>query len=158
MIKFWKLVTLKDIWHMKTEWESELNDVILAPPRSLLQDKLRQIKTRWCSCWKRWYFGICCFRHMKKLFKKLLKFLIIDETYNVSSNIDWSRKVHTYAAIQVIIWWIKHTWIAKQRPSSLMSCTKLWQPSLHPHTSHAIERPTTITYSEINNTFALVCY
>ena len=45
MIKFWKLVTLKDIWHMKTERESELNDVILAPPRSLLQDKLRQIKT-----------------------------------------------------------------------------------------------------------------
>ena len=35
----------------------------------------------------------------------------------------------------------KHSCIAKQRPSSLMSSTKLWRPSLYPHASYAIERP-----------------
>ena len=35
----------------------------------------------------------------------------------------------------------KHSCIAKQRPSSLMSDTKLWRPSLYPHTSYAMERP-----------------
>ena len=31
---------------------------------------------------------------MKKFFKKLLKFLIIDETYNVSSNIGVEKYIH----------------------------------------------------------------
>ena len=65
--------------------------------------------TRWCSCWQRVYSWISCFRHARKHFKNLLEFLIIDETKNDSSNIEWSKKVDTYAAIQVKIWWIINT-------------------------------------------------
>ena len=45
----------------------------------------------------------------KKHLKNVLKFLIIDETKSDSSNIEWSKKVHAYAAIQVKIWWIINT-------------------------------------------------
>ena len=71
----------------------------------------------------------------RKRFKKLLKLLIIGELrMTVSKLIDC--KVHGYAAIQVKIWWIKHSCIAKQRPDVqhqiMIAVSTL---------SYAIERP-----------------
>ena len=45
---------------------------------------------------------------------------------------------------------------AKQRPSSLMSSSKLWQPFLYPHIQKTIERPNN-NHLQWNNTLALVC-
>jgi len=58
------------------------------------QGKLRQggvVVDRDCT------LGLAASDTQEKIFKKFLKFLIIDETYNDSSNIDWNRNVHAYA-------------------------------------------------------------
>ena len=85
-----------------------------------------------------------------------------DETYNDSSNFDWSRKyicICSNTSENMVDY--KHLCIAKQRPSSLMSSSKLWQSPLHPHTSNTIERPYNI-HLQWNKALALVwttwCY
>ena len=74
-------------------------------------------------------------------FKMLLKFcLIIDGTYDDSSNTGCSIKVHVLAALWVKMW---RKTSSKARLYSLMSSTKLRQQYLHTHTFCAIEKPYT---------------
>ena len=84
-------------------------------------------------------------------------FLTIDETYFHSYCcicMYFSTQINIWSHCK-LIWWIINTH-ALQRPSSLMSSTELWQPSLHPHTWYAIERPYN-NQLQWDNTLTLVC-
>ena len=102
--------------------------------------------------------GLAASDTQEKLFKKLLKFLIIDETYNDSSSIDWNRYVHAYAAIRVKIWWIINTHALPSKGHLAWCPAQNYDSRFYTliHHNYAIGRPYN-NHLEWDNTLALVC-